>query len=128
MGLIELYNYYVYFIQNTNTRAIKIGYTSNVKSRLSILQSSSPDKLKLLEILPGDWRDEKDFHYRFKHLRIKGEWFNPADDLIKFIKSIGFLDRSRLPCVCPVCGKERSYHFGFNDIWATCCMLNFNFI
>jgi hypothetical protein len=32
--------------------------------------------------------DEQELHQRFAHLRIRGEWFRPASDLMAFINSL----------------------------------------
>lgn len=73
----------IYFIQHTDF--IKIGYTKEIHKRLSGLQVSSPVKLKVLGLIPGNFEDESKYHIMFEHLRSHGEWFSADQDLIDFI-------------------------------------------
>lgn len=88
IDLVEKNACNVYFIQAKNNGLIKIGFTSNLKSRLSDLSSMSPVPLELLAFTDGDCNLERDLHSTFSHHRSHGEWFHPCDELIKFIKSI----------------------------------------
>jgi hypothetical protein len=77
----------VYFVQGeTGAGPIKIGTTTNIKSRLSALSVSSPVKLKLLAAIPGGTKVEADMHQRFRRHRLHGEWFSPAQELLDFIE------------------------------------------
>ena len=76
----------IYFIQSENGGLIKIGYTyKSAKSRLSQLQTGSPDKLIILKTEEGDEHYERELHTRFKDLRQHGEWFRPGMELISHI-------------------------------------------
>lgn len=55
---------------------IKIGTSTNVKSRISSLPHD-----ELLATEPGSYELEKQRHRQFHHLRYKGEWFNPGPEL-----------------------------------------------
>lgn len=78
---------YVYFVQQGLTGNIKIGYSENLKSRISTLQTSSPEKLRLLHAIPASGQqDETRFHEMFKHKRSHGEWFEYCADIISFIE------------------------------------------
>jgi hypothetical protein len=79
----------VYFIACND--AVKIGTAVNVTSRFNTLQIGNPDPLCLLGAIPGDEILEKALHRRFKHLRIRGEWFRNTDELAAFIEA-GFED------------------------------------
>jgi hypothetical protein len=65
----------IYFIQNTVTNAIKIGYSKNAKKRLNGLQNATPDKLVLLGMIQGGLEHETEFHNRFAKHALRGEWF-----------------------------------------------------
>jgi DNA-binding XRE family transcriptional regulator len=105
----------LYFIQQD--QFIKIGYTRDIKSRLSSLQVSSPIKLKVLALMDGTISDEEKMHKMFKHLSVNGEWFQYCDELIKFIETIdkdllwfhGFIDHPTNPIgLIKKCRLERN--------------------
>lgn len=77
---------WVYFIQSQGL--IKIRTTRNVGSRLSSLQTSSPQPLKLLCVIPGDRSKEKQLHDRFAELRESGEWFRLEGELRGYLESL----------------------------------------
>ena len=78
----------VYFVQAKQLKLIKIGVTKNLKSRLSALNTGCPDDLKVLKIIQGDVSLEKLLHEKFAHLRVKGEWFTPSAELLKYIDEV----------------------------------------
>lgn len=68
---------------------IKIGFTRSVQSRVRRLNTCGPYAVQLL----GSWSapqgcdDEKRAHEQFAHLRLLGEWFLPAAELLTFIEA-----------------------------------------
>lgn len=77
----------VYFIQGELTGLIKIGWTVKaIKHRLIGHQTGSPDLLKVLKTVNGSRNYESHLHETFKHLAVRGEWFKPEEDLLRFIK------------------------------------------
>jgi hypothetical protein len=66
----------IYFTQDTQTRAIKIGYSKNPQKRRAGLQSSTPGQLVLLGYVPGGLEYERAFHDKFAAYRLHGEWFS----------------------------------------------------
>ncbi len=76
----------IYFIQGQETKRIKIGISVDPKARLSGLSASEP--LTLLKAIPGNAKEEKELHKRFEPFRIHGEWFEPDEELIRFIESL----------------------------------------
>lgn len=78
----------IYFIENIETKHIKIGFTTNVKERLGQLQTSSPHELRVLSICEGDDKYEKELHGKFNEFRVRGEWFMPDKELMNHIKSL----------------------------------------
>src|SRR5262249_28266675 len=73
----------VYFVETGDF--IKIGHTKNWRVRLTSLQTSSPTKLTILHLEPGDVSQEKALHRKFRHLHNHGEWFRKGADLIAYI-------------------------------------------
>lgn len=70
----------IYFIK-AGDKSLKIGYVDNeknLKRRLSQLQISSPDKLKLIAYFEGSIKKEKELHKKFSSYHIRGEWFDSA--------------------------------------------------
>ena len=72
----------IYFIQAGDSGPIKIGRAGSIPTRIASLQVGNPAELKLLGVLP----EEKDLHYDFADLALRGEWFSPGDRLLQFIK------------------------------------------
>jgi hypothetical protein len=73
----------VYFVRAGDNGPIKIGQAANLKNRLADLQQAHWEKLVVLAS-SGSLR-EREVHAKFRHLRIRGEWFQPADELVSFI-------------------------------------------
>lgn len=95
----------VYFIQCGAYGPIKIGVTTgNPYCRLALLQTGCPERLDLLGVIfPCDPTKEGELHAQFAHLRIRGEWFAPAPELLKFIDCcIGPYVESSIELVKPV--------------------------
>jgi hypothetical protein len=67
----------IYFTQDTQTKAIKIGYSKNPTKRRAGLQSSTPSQLVLLGCVPGGLEHESAYHEKFAAFRLHGEWFKP---------------------------------------------------
>jgi hypothetical protein len=76
----------IYFIGHDDS--IKIGFAVNVQRRLSTIQSSTPQKLKLLHSMPGTPLDELKLHRKFEPLKIRGEWFQAAAFLLSYIEGL----------------------------------------
>lgn len=77
----------IYFIKG-HDKYIKIGFTTDIKNRLSTLQTSSPTKLTVIKLTKGTIRQEKELHKRFSNLRTNGEWFELSNDLLTYIASL----------------------------------------
>lgn len=63
----------VYFI--TAGPCIKIGISTNLRSRFASLQTSSMDELRLLGTVPGGIEREREIHRSLEKYRRRGEWF-----------------------------------------------------
>jgi len=78
---------YIYFIRAGSTPFVKIGWTRNLRMRLSVLQTGNQDTLKVLRVLSGGREREGSLHALFHRLRRRGEWFEMDGGLEQFIAS-----------------------------------------
>lgn len=78
----------VYFL--SNSKHIKIGYSrEKVENRIKQLKTGSSEPIILLATIEGTMNDEKEFHNKtFKKEHYNLEWFNPSEELLKYINSI----------------------------------------
>lgn len=67
----------VYFIRAGDF--IKIGTTTDLKSRMQTIRTHCPFDLELLHTIPGSVNTEMRVQSRFRKLHVRGEWFR--DDL-----------------------------------------------
>ena len=76
----------LYLIQDSTSKLIKIGISSNPEKRLKQLQTGSGSQLKLLRtfVTDNDRHWEKRLHKMLWQTRKKGEWFdlNPLPDYL----------------------------------------------
>lgn len=76
----------VYFIKNEDNGHIKIGHSIDPEKRLLDLQVSNSARLSIISTRDGGEPMEKHLHQKFAHLKIRGEWFTPGDDLLAYIQ------------------------------------------
>lgn len=76
---------FVYLIQNSVTKSVKVGYAANPYSRCSQLQTGNEHFLILLGCLAGDMEKEAKIHNAFSKYKKMGEWFSFNDHIEKFI-------------------------------------------
>lgn len=77
----------VYFAQPKDGGPIKIGWTANLKQRLSQLESIYGVDFRVLTCYRGGKAKEQSYHQKFAHLRIgKTEQFRPTRELVEFLK------------------------------------------
>ena len=82
--------YFVYFILNEDSNAIKIGLAKDTAKRLKALQTSSPAKLKLIKTVQVDGLKaaqelEQSLHKQFHEIRLSGEWFRAESHLLEYL-------------------------------------------
>lgn len=65
----------IYFVRTR--KAIKIGFATNLKQRLTQLQVGNSNPLKVMLTVPGTKEDEALLHHLLREHRIRGEWFRP---------------------------------------------------
>lgn len=75
----------VYFILSGDADCVKIGFSENIKKRLSGLQSASPSKLVLIAVAKGGPEQERAIHARFKKFNLSGEWFEYSREIQSFL-------------------------------------------
>ncbi len=76
-------NGHIYFVQGESGGPIKIGFTTNIKRRIIILQNGYPEKLKVLGFIQGTKETEETIHTELQKHRINGEWFEPHPEVLK---------------------------------------------
>ncbi len=84
----QRYPGFIYFVQGESGGPIKIGYTTDIKGRLSSLQTGYPDTLVLLGAFAGNTTDEYSLHEEYSPYRMRGEWFKPAEPILEKIRSL----------------------------------------
>jgi hypothetical protein len=72
----------VYLVRLGPAGQVKIGFASNITSRLVVMQVAAPEKLVLLRILDGGKELEAALHSRFASHRVRGEWFTFCDEML----------------------------------------------
>lgn len=83
----------VYFIYNSETNKIKIGYTkSNPKRRLKQLSTGSSSPLYLIGILDGNKDLEFELHRKYAYIKYNLEWFSIDDNLLNELNSRNSLE------------------------------------
>lgn len=83
----------VYFAQQGDHGPIKIGFSTDIENRLKGLQTSSAVPIRMVTCVSGTRDDEADLHVRFAGLRLSGEWFSPAPELLRFISEVSAAGR-----------------------------------
>ncbi len=123
----------IYFIQDTKSRAIKIGTSRNPVARLKELQTAHAHPLVLLAVMDGGVVEERELHQKFA--RLHGEWFEPTPELNVFVREYAMrmpqgvrMERRspppREPLTPPVATEPitamdlSTWKYGKRDIWA----------
>lgn len=86
---LEGYKAYVYFIGG-ETGNVKIGYSKNPWARLKDIQSTWPEKLRVVATVRTTENSEINVHKMFHDLRVNGEWFTRSaliDDVLSAISN-----------------------------------------
>jgi hypothetical protein len=81
----------IYFIQCNGPKGpIKIGQAVDPNRRLSELRIGCPYPMSMLVTFQPEDADleERRLHLVFRHLRIHGEWFEFATELLAFVRTV----------------------------------------
>jgi excisionase family DNA binding protein len=79
---------FVYFAQ-AESGPIKVGVSKSPNQRIAEIQTGNSERVRLLGVVVGDRKTERAVHAQFASLRLHGEWFRPAEELLEFIKQNG---------------------------------------
>jgi DNA-binding XRE family transcriptional regulator len=77
----------IYFIKQIDDNIIKIGYTDNIKHRLTNMQTANGHPLEVILLIEGDYKKESEIHSLFSEFRSKNEWYFLSDEIKNFINS-----------------------------------------
>lgn len=78
----------VYFVEAGKGGSIKIGTAIDVPSRIRDLQGANAKKLRLLVVIRGDHKTERELHRRFASERLNGEWFKGNGAVRTFVNEL----------------------------------------
>jgi len=82
------YSTCVYIVKSGDT--YKIGYTSNLKNRLSAIATGCPEPVEVRDVIHGaGLKEERALHRKFEAKRVSGEWFALDEEDLAFIKRFG---------------------------------------
>jgi hypothetical protein len=100
----------IYFIQDTVTQAIKVGYSTDPQKRLKHLQNSNQNKLVLLHAMNGELEHEDELLQRFEAFKMEGEWFR--GEIAGAVSQIIAADKlnPRQPFLTVLVAGEVEYH------------------
>jgi hypothetical protein len=74
----------VYLAQDPQDHRIKIGFSSNPRSRYAGLCSATGKQLRVLRLIPCRGSYETKLHQDFARQRLRGEWFRASPELLRF--------------------------------------------
>ena len=69
---------FCYVLIGNETGRVKIGKSRNVPQRIRTLQTSAPERVRLVAVLMHGDKVERRLHKRLASHRIVGEWFSPS--------------------------------------------------
>lgn len=92
---------WIYFVQYDVGGPIKIGSAVDVQKRLEQLQSGAAAPLFLLAAIPGGMTEEKALHRKLAKHRLRGEWFQPTDDVLDLVQEAAQISPSQFRSVAP---------------------------
>lgn len=72
----------VYLIQDSGSQLVKIGHTSDMRRRMTQMQTNCPTQLSLVRELCGGKDLEIWLHQRFARLHVRGEWFSFDEEML----------------------------------------------
>ncbi len=101
---------WVYFMQDTGTGHIKIGFSKNVMKRLESIQGANASEIVLLSAIPGSVKKEAALHEFFSGSRIRGEWFEESDELCELIALAVAKERARDKKRLLIAAREAGIH------------------
>jgi hypothetical protein len=79
---------WIYFIVAAESGIVKIGWAKDPAKRLLQLQTANHLTLSVFGTTRGTVKQEQALHRRFRHLRIRGEWFKIDEELTAFLSTV----------------------------------------
>jgi hypothetical protein len=81
----------VYMMQDADGGDVKIGFTLDLAARLDQLRCITKlQNLRVIRLVEGERAAEREIHFRYRHLRQRGEWFSYVEDMLT--DDLGFPD------------------------------------
>lgn len=87
----------IYIARMASSGSIKIGFTTDLATRVSNLWYMVPGGVTVLTSFLGTPDAEAFLHKKFSHLRISGEWFEPADEILEFVDRVRSVGNEVVP-------------------------------
>lgn len=78
----------IYFLLSKDTNRVKIGFSTNLSTRIKDLILMNGSDLELIAYKLGNQSDEAELHRFFISDRLYGEWFNYSKHIEKYIESL----------------------------------------
>lgn len=103
-----------YFIQAVHGGPVKIGRSTGEagpRSRLSICQVGCPDELRIVGVVRGNY--ERAFHGLWREQRIRGEWFQPVEEMCQHAPDLLLTDHR--PPVDVALAVEQAFRDGWRE-------------
>lgn len=79
---------YAISVAGMETAPVKIGRTTDIATRIGVMQTGSPLRLELLAIDFGTRGNERFIHRALKSYRTHGEWFERNDIVVSLVEAM----------------------------------------
>ena len=108
----------IYFYHLPIQNLVKIGTSQDVEQRLKTLATGCTEIGVLIRTIEDySFKAEKWLHAYFKHLWVKGEWFQYSDDMLS-VEIPNSVDRTlELPCFDMLCTTRRRGKVNSKDMY-----------
>lgn len=81
----------VYFARAGSAGPVKIGHARDPKRRMTLLQTGNPERLAVIRLIAGGLPEEAEAHRHFADLRLNGEWFTFAEEMLTYgVETVAF--------------------------------------
>ena len=77
---------HLYFVQCGEY--VKIGIAADVRKRVRDMEMHNPYEMKILHVMPGKRKEEKELHKRFATYRRRNEWFWFEGELREYVEGL----------------------------------------
>lgn len=78
----------LYLMGDSDCSVMKIGISNNPKKRLKNIMTSNPMDINILYISKRNSHREAEAHFKFKDIRLSGEWFKYDERIINWFNSL----------------------------------------